>query len=100
MTKTIIALSRSAVYPGGIDMFALTLTAEQYSTAQQKLKEANIPFETEGTLPEKDGVELSYKVSPPATDGNVTVSVAVVKKPFYIFDSEIEGVVKKMLGLN
>lgn len=66
--------------------FQVTLTPEEAVSLLAK-------FGASGTLPETDGVSLSY-----ASTGNF-VTFTIVKKPFYVSIGQIEHHVRGLLGL-
>lgn len=66
--------------------FNVTLTPEEASSLSAK-------FGDSGTLPETDGVSLSY-----ARTGNF-ITFTIVKKPFYVSIGQIEQHVRGLIGL-
>lgn len=71
--------------------FQVTLTPEEAVSLLAK-------FGTSGTLPETDGVSLSY-ASSIDTGSADTVTFTIVKKPFYVSIGQIEHHVRGLLGI-
>ena len=78
------------------DSFTLAIPHEQLAA---KAKEAGIdPNATSGTLPEVQGVQLSYHVIA-GTKSLTAIQFTVVKKPRLIPVSVIKNRVKSLLGV-
>lgn len=84
--------------------FIVTLTPEQTTELYPKLAELGISvvgqnYIAPGTLPEVDGVQLSY-VAIRGTNLDVTITFTVDKKPFYVSMDAIEAHVKALINGN
>jgi len=82
--------------------FQITLNAEQFNAMASKLKEMGFGADAleKGTLPETQGVVLSYVTDVQlGASPSATVTFTVEKKPFIAPVSVIESHVKQLMGI-
>lgn len=79
--------------------FQIQLTAAQFGRLMLQAESEGFPLnEKAGTLPETQGVRVSYSVLR-ATNGDATVIFAVSQKPFFVPTSLIENAIRERMGI-